>query len=678
MMPADVLLSGGMTMTSAFYRGILLLAAAATLACSNGTTGTGDATPGDIRPADAAGDLSADAVAPPPDGGGDAADILADTAPACEDGERICVDGNQVHECHDGGWMMVTLCPETHICAAGTCVEKADCEPGTVDGCYSLNQYKQCNEEGNAWIPVACAEGEFCVAGGCKVTDCLPGKAECVDPSTRHVCGDDGNWLPPQSCGEDLVCVGGKCLDQCLSDPKWNSSYIGCEYWTLDLDNYPDPSTPVQPDEALHGIIIGNPGEATAKVTFTSFATGIDFPLIQTEVEAGQTKAVELPRMDINGSTITDRSVRVKSNRPVVVYQFNPLDFQEVYSDDSSLLLPAEMLGKEYLILTYPTTPLEAFPMINMPSQHGYFTVLAVESGETHVSVKVTAITDKPDAEGETLKPGPIHQFTLQQGEVLNLQADGATTQGTLDLSGSHVIADKKVAVFAGHEEAVVQGLEWDPQTGQQADCCCAEHMEEQLFPLSTWSDTYLCIKARPRGESDLDLWRIQAGTGNVTLTTDPPVPGLDGVTLAGKGEWVQAFSKESFVVYATGPIQVAQYLSSQTCTEDATGDPAMIMAVAETGFRTPYAFAVPKDYSEDYITVIRPAGATVTLDTTVLSSSQFHAVGQASGYEYGYFPVADGPHFIHCTEPFGLYQYGFHGPASYGNPGGLNLVQQQ
>jgi hypothetical protein len=472
--------------------------------------------------------------------------------------------------------------------------------------------------------------------------------------------------------------VGGKCINECLSDPKWSNSYIGCEYWTLDLDNYPDPYSPTQPDEAPHGVILANPGTATASISFKSFASGIPFNLLTTTVEPGDIRIVEMPRMDIDGSVITDRSVRIVSNRPVVAYQFNPLDFKAAYSDDSSLLLPAEMLGKEYLILNYPTSPLEAMPILEgVKSQHGYFTVLAIEEGETLVNVKVTAKTEHPDDADVIIEPGSFTQFKLQQGQVLNLQSTGKFMSGNLDLSGSVVIADKRVAVFSGHEEAVVSGFTTDPNTGEAVDCCCAEHLEEQLFPVSTWSTSYICVKARPRGGWDMDLWRIQASEPNTTITSDPPLPELEGKVLANKGDWIEVYTDKSFIVTATAPIQVAQYLQSGTCTDEGVGDPALIMAVPQSRYRTPYAFAVPKDYSKDYITVVRPTATDVKLDGVSLADSSFKPLASTGEWEYGYFTVEDGPHMLESAQPIGLYQYGFQGPASYGHSGGLNLVKE-
>lgn len=601
-------------------------------------------------------------------------DLAEDTTPACIQGLRKCGDGeqaNQIFECQGGSFTFITVCPQGESCANGMCVKPDNCTPGAIDGCVSTTQLKQCNEDGSAWVPVNCMPGEACLLGECKVAECMPGQAKCLSAEVIQFCGDDGTWADSSDCGGGKTCVGGKCLNECLSDPKWNNSYIGCEYWSLDLDNYPDPYSPTQPDEAPHGIILGNPGTATATITFKSFATDVPFNLLMTTVEPGDIRVIELPRMDIDGSVISNRSVRIVSNRPVVAYQFNPLDFKAAYSDDSSLLLPAEMLGTEYLILTYMTSPLESMPMISAPSQHGYFTVLAIEEGETTVKVRVAGHAEHPTEVGKIINPGEMVEFKLQQGQVLSLQSSGKSMSNKLDLSGSAVIADRRVAVFSGHEEAVVAGIEAiDPE----ADCCCAEHLEEQLFPVNTWADSYLCVKARPRGTPDLDLWRVQASQPNTTITTDPPIDGLHGKVLANVGDWVEAFSAESFVLNATAPVQVAQYLHSGTCTGDGVGDPALIMTVPQSRYRTPYAFAVPKDYSQDYITVVRLVDEDVMLDGVELPEASFTALG-STGYEYGYFPVADGPHMLESNKPFGLYQYGWQGPASYGHSGGLNLV---
>lgn len=621
----------------------------------------------DAKPADAV-----DTVSPLPD------QVEPEVVEWCVTGERKCINSSALAECQGGSWVVVAFCPEeTHQCLSSMCIELEPCMPGTLGECFSLTQIGRCNDEGTAFEPVNCPNGEKCIQDKCIDAVCIPGQSNCLDAQTKQSCLDDGTgWAEPTLCTSGFTCIGGKCLSECLSDPKYNNSYIGCEYWTVDLDNYHDMALmgSAHPDEVPHGVVLANPGDAMgpATVTFTAIMTDIVLDIPDQVILPGDVAVVELPRMDIDGGGIFDRSVRIKSNRPIVAYQFNPLDFHAAYSDDSSLLIPAEMLGTEYLILSYPTTPIEAMPIMSMPSQHGYFTVVAVEEGETHVKVEVTARADTITGETDVdfLMPGTEYEFTLTQYQVLNVQADGTKLTPIGDLSGSKVSADRRIAVFAGHEEAVVAA----PNAG---DCCCAEHLEEQLFPVDTWDVKYHCVKARTRGGADADLWRVQAGEDGVVLTTIPAIAGLNNQTLAKKGDWVEAFAAGSFIVEGSGPIQVGQYLSSGTCTDMGIGDPALIMQVSASQYRDNYIFAVPHDYGKDYITVIRPEGVDVWLDAMLLPDSGFQLLGD-NLYEYGWFEVGDGPHEIHSDESFGLYQYGFEGPASYGNPGGLNLIKYE
>ena len=58
------------------------------------------------------------------------------------------------------------------------------------------------------------------------------------------------------------------------------------------------------------------------------------------------------PRLDIDGTGIFDRAFKISSTQPVIVYQFNPLNNEGVASNDASLLLPKEGLGREYVALS--------------------------------------------------------------------------------------------------------------------------------------------------------------------------------------------------------------------------------------------------------------------------------------------------------------------------------------
>jgi hypothetical protein len=484
-------------------------------------------------------------------------------------------------------------------------------------------------------------------------------------------------WVNATFCGRNDACRNGECVSGCEAAAKLNT-YIGCEYWTVDLDNYPDPFSTPMPNEVPHSVVISNPSDLPAEVSFET-RSGAMVSVSDPMVPAGEVRAFTMPRLDVDNTGITFNSIKVSSTMPVIAYQFNPLNNAGVASNDASLLLPTNTLGADYLVSSWPTGPnLEnIFPSGIIP-QAGYFTVVATSPGETEVTVTVTAATE-PSAMGlmpevPAMEAGETRSFRLQQFQVLNLQAAAFTpadfaellTAPNTDLTGSRVSASQPVAVFGGHEEAVVSAM------NSQEDSCCADHLEEQLLPLQTWSDESLCVKAKPRGgSSEIDVWRVMSGVDGNTISTTPSVAGLDGVTL-NTGEWVQVETPLSFKLTGTGPVQATQYLLSQGQTEEGDGDPSMILAVPTEQLRESYNILVPMDYGDDWVTVTRPVGVEVLLDGTAITEP-FTALGDGV-WEYAYVPVAPGSHSLSSAVPFALIAYGWNNAVSYGYPAGLNL----
>jgi hypothetical protein len=220
--------------------------------------------------------------------------------------------------------------------------------------------------------------------------------------------------------------------------------------------------------------------------------------------------------------------------------------------------------------------------------------------------------------------------------------------------------------VFSGHEEAVVA-----PDTTEEDSSCCAEHLEEQMFPLESWRDHFVAVKTKPRG-SEPDVWRVMGGETGVKIATTPSIAGLDGQIL-GKGKWVEVVTSQSFEIQGTGPLQVAQYTVSNNQTEQLTGDPSLILAVPTAQFRDNYTIMVPKNYQENFVTITRPAGATIMVDAAPVADGQFQAVGSGA-YEATYLKLAEGVHYFESDQKFGLSAYGWSSVVSYGYPGGLDL----
>jgi hypothetical protein len=568
------------------------------------------------------------------------------------------------------------------------------CVPDELIGCEDPNTLRLCNGDGSGFITRPCPQGQRCTAGQCEPSACAAGFRICLDDSTVGECArDESGYIPVRACRADSVCVDGACDSACNVQGKVPSN-VGCEYWSVDLDNYPDPFSN-DPSSVPHAIAISNTSDGVATVTIEG-PPGVPLQGPRFDIAPGDISVYTFPRLDIDGTGIFDRAFRVRSTWPVIVYQFNPLNNEGVASNDASLLLPAEGLGREYIAMSWPTSPipcLEGQMMPCLPDQHGYVTIVATAPGNTTIQVTPTA-TVNAGGEIEQLPEGMPREFVLRQGQVLNLEAyaeplgniedffprcetdDDCIIGGCLvgiclgdlaaqaeravaDLTGTIIVSSQPVAVFGGHEEAVV------------GEGCCAEHLEQQLFPTSTWGQRYLAARSEPRGGS-IEVWRVVASTDNTVVTTVPPQPDSGQFTL-NRGEFHEITSQDAFEIEASAPIMVGQYLASQEATGDRVGDPAFILAPPIAQFRSDYQIITPAGYSRNWLTVARMVGEEVTLDGAVLEDRLFQVFG-GGDYELAWIPVGEGVHHLACAQPFALSVYGYSAAVSYGYPGGLNL----
>jgi len=667
------------------------LSLACTLACSSpvpgaGTTptgGSGDTTNLQLDTLDAAtSDLAAAATV----------DTTSDSGPgACQDGAVACHNDTTAKVCVGGAWQLKDKCKGNESCNSGTCAIAASCEAGSVLGCEGLTSERVCTADGKGKIVKQCKPPMQCAAGKCREVVCTPGITTCDGAITFKTCVEDGSAFgPTTSCKPGASCFGGKCVSLCEANLKIASN-VGCEYWSADLDNFPDPFSLIggkQPDLVPHSIVVSNPGAWDANLTFTIQGSCGDgaacvansqcskghcgdtptaatvLPIANPVVKAGQTAEFKMPVMNVDGSGIWQKGIHLKSDQPIVAFQFNPFNAEGAASNDGSLLLPQNALGKQY----YAISRGSGIPAFNLPAQHGYFTIIAASKGETTVTVKVAAKVLPVAAKGiPSLQKGQTWSVKLKQFDVLSLEAAGEFSfSGPSDLTGSFIEADKPIAVFGGHEEAV------EKYDGGGNENCCAEHVEEQLMPLESWGTEALCIKTKPRGD-EADLWLVMAGAANVTIKTQPPVPGLDGKVLKNAGDFVWAQSPNSFQLTASGKVQVAQMIVGGQQTQDGTGDPTLMIVPPAAQFRPDYQVLTAKGYTKNYASVVRPKGEAITFDGTLIADGEFAPFGDGT-WERAYVLFATGGHNFSAKVPFGLWVYGYGSTTAYGYPGGMTL----
>ncbi len=522
-----------------------------------------------------------------------------------------------------------------------------------------------------------CVAPQKCVNGTCQLPGkCPPNTWLCHGLKNKKQCLPDGSdYGEIITCPGEEYCTAGKCGIKCQSDPKWGS-YVGCAFWVTDLPNYPDPTLNPTPKDLPWAVVVSNPNELPSKVQFT---LPPDLLLSEGTIAGNTSEVFYLPGMAITTTGVTKSAVHMAADRPVLVHQFNPWDNK--FSNDASLILPEPMLGTDYVILTWPTSPLALVPFPGFPadSQNGYFTVLAPTNG-TQVTITVTAHVNAGTGVSE-LKPGESLTVTLQAGEVLNIEADPTGLFDPMDLSGSTVTSNRPISVFSGHEEAVIGETPKNPNPfpGDPPDNgpCCADHLEEQLLPVNLLGTTYLALKSKPRGSpSEPDYWRVQAAADNVTLKTIPAVPGIDGVVLKAKGNWIEAQFTDSFELQASGPVQVMQYLVSQGATVQFIGDPIDIVAIPIERFRPSYALMVPPKYAESWASVAITAGTTVSLDGVAVPTGTFAPIGSGK-WSLGWVKLSEGMHQLTADQKFGATIYGHNGAVGYGFPAGLSLPSE-
>ncbi len=595
----------------------------------------------------------------------------------CKTGFYDC-DGNTANGCESS-----TVC----ACEAGS---ERKCWPGAEDNVKSkepLELYgickpgtQKCDESGQSWGP--------CIGST------LP---------SAITCDDAGYYL-----GGDQNCNGiDDETEECRSECDFKTdetSYIGCEYWPVFLQNNDGNSSrnifydlslvisnPSSDKDAIIYIFDKPAFENTSRdpyLTFTVPAGGVVHKTIVGDPSASASNQTNA-NVNKEGTTIFDymlqntvirpTAFKLRSTEPVVVYQFNPYGKAAGNSSDASLMLPRNALATEYMTMGFTSTP-------NLVSGDT-ISVVAVSPGETTVRIKVKAdmlagVDERDKTTIQALKAGGEDGvFKLRQFDALSLQQAGAG-----ESSGTTVTADKKIEVFGGAACAYIPSSKY-------GGC---DHMEEQLLPLDMWGMRYAAVRTMPqKDEPNFYYILAQSDNTNVRLTGPSSDSQASGTFSLNSGEFRKIETKSSFDVIADKPVYVGQFLVSITYSGASAADPSFISMVPVEQYRKTYSFSVPSGYTADYVTIVTPKGNVIKytgdghitnktqipyadtrledLPTSVFSG--FKEFG-TEGYVYGYLDLDGGIHHLEGEMPFGLTGYGYYGYTSYGYPIGLELAR--
>ncbi|HUQ03330.1 MAG TPA: IgGFc-binding protein [Kofleriaceae bacterium] len=472
---------------------------------------------------------------------------------------------------------------------------------------------------------------------------------------------DDDDAAGPDDAGDRDGDDGGPCAPSSLGQ-----SYVGCDYWPTVTGNIVS-----QHYEFAVSVSNTSGARATVRIDGGALTEPMIFDVVSGGVAVRTLPWVEALKLCLGDSQFdcqtghgtAARAVggayHLRSDVPVTVYQFNPLDFfqsdapENSFSNDASLLFPTTSWRDDYYVASF--TPV-------LGGIVAYPSLLAVTAHEDGTRVTINARASTAAQNGAPrFDTGVPQDVMLDAGDVIQIGAVAG------DLTGSRVTSDKPIQVIGAHYCSRIP-LEFG----------FCDHLEESMFPVETLSRQYVVVAPAvttiPDGKEQ--YVRIVATAAATTLTYDPPIAGAP-TTIASPGDFVEiARNPTSFLVTANHKVLVAQYMEGSQVAGN-TGDPSMALAVPVEQYRTEYLFHAPLNYTTSYVDVIARTGTAVTLDGVLLTG--FTPIG-TSGYALARVtPLGPGTggvgnHTITGSTPFGISVYGYGQDTSYWYPGGLDL----
>jgi hypothetical protein len=588
------------------------------------------------------------------------------------------------------------------------------CEP---DGEFIVIRSRDCSLEGLVCVedpPVGCAP-------------CVPDNLSCQGQNVI-LCDEDAmGWVVVDWCNpaRGEACHNGRCVSGC-EHAEYYRSNVGCVYYAVDLDNaglnHAENASAQQ-----FAVAVSNPTDLTAEVAVErNDALPGEVPVIvevdRRTVEPGDLAVFLLERREVDGASLfglndgthtalTSRAYRIVSTAPIVVYQFNPLENVDVFSNDASILLPATAAGEEYVVLGWPQTiahtPVE--PDTDMGLDLRSFVAVVGTQPGTNVRIELP-LTDTLRVRGDgdaipDLYGGDVLEVTLDEFDVLNLES--ADHAFGADFSGTVITSSRPVTVFSGNEASDVPFFDT-----LSSRMCCADHLEQQLYPANTSGRSYLVGHTPYRMEAvsaaggdvsvheEVEYFRILALVDDTLVRTTLDSP--DDILHLDQGEHRTLMSRHDFAVLSDKPITLGQFTASQQnlglhCAfpdvDIPGGDPCFILVSAIEQWRSEYVFLTPGEYAFDFVIIAHPAEADVRLDGRPLPPTcRTSPVTGVDGEELGVtrcqlsFPEVgptggvlpgdqdDGVHVVGADVPIGIVVYGFDCRVSYGYPGGTDL----
>lgn len=353
---------------------------------------------------------------------------------------------------------------------------------------------------------------------------------------------------------------------------------------------------------------------------------------------------------NIGSEQVRRAAVRVMSDQPssVYIHQFNE------FRSDAALVLPAGSLGREYYAMCYSAYENRDD---HYPSE---FLIVAMED-QTRITFRPSANTRGGIPAGGSL------QIVLNRSETYQVQG----AQVSDDLTGSHILSDKPVAVFSGNRWTQVPN-----------GCGNRDNLLEQMYPVETWGREFIAV---PSALVTEDIYRVIASENNTRVSVEGQNSGGNQTFLLSAGQWREfRLNRNPSLILSDKPINVAHFLVGGLCNGlNGLGDPSMLMLNSNAQLRdTVTLFNSPfQNILRNFINIACRSRdtASITVDgRTIASFSQsFRSLGPGGEYAFVSLELGAGAHTL-ISGGCGLIAsaYGYGQAESYAYGGGANFYK--
>ncbi len=348
---------------------------------------------------------------------------------------------------------------------------------------------------------------------------------------------------------------------------------------------------------------------------------------------------------------ISGKAIQIDADSEIVVYGLSHSNG----STDAFLGLPIHSLSNEYYALCYQTEITSyVFGTFHKP---GEIIIIAIQdSSLISIAPSCNTLLGK--------NKGLPFTILMNTGDIYLLQSD--TLNALSDLTGTHLISNKPIAVLSGHNEAIIP----DTSLTIKSEHATSDFLLEMLPPISSWGNSAVVIPFATTQAPD--LIRVLSSEDGNTIN----INGTDVATLnAGQFYEMQGVS-QPLVIRSTNPMLVGQYMHS-TVDSIPYGDPALTLVFPVEQYDTAYTIMSIQDpaYVTNFINITTPTSniGTVELDGVLIPAASFKVIA-GSNYSFAQLKVSQGVHNMRALKGFGVTVYALGAYDSYAYPGGTLL----